>query len=189
MFKLQELYNSPLLNQPTLKMLYQLATLFALSFTVNSLPMPQIHGPCSSFYPVTPGNSFFSISSDLGIPESYLRGINLDIPDDLMIAGQAVPAICISCDGPPVPILSPLIPLPSPVLAPLFDCDGYPLPGPNCIDQVIVTPGDTMNCIATNVGLFTEVLIGMNPQIVDPNWIYPGQAICIAVAPFPTKIY
>ncbi|MGH2331910.1 SafA/ExsA family spore coat assembly protein, partial [Thermoanaerobacter mathranii] len=45
-----------------------------------------------------------------------------------------------------------------------------------------VKPGDTMWSIANMFGVSLDALIRANPQISDPNLIYPGQQICIPSA-------
>ena len=45
-----------------------------------------------------------------------------------------------------------------------------------------VKSGDTMFMIAKNSGITLQSLINANPQIVDPNLIYPGQVICVPVS-------
>ena len=49
-----------------------------------------------------------------------------------------------------------------------------------------VVRGDTMFEIARRYGISLESLIRANPQIADPNQIFPGQEICIPVAPRPS---
>jgi LysM repeat protein len=179
-------------------MLYQLLSLFSLALTINSLPTPAPFaistGQCSQFYIVRPGDSFFSIGSDLGIPIGFLKEINADIAPNpnLIFPGMEV---CIAI-GPIIPVPLPFVPppyhpIPPPaIIAPfLLDCNGYPLPGPLCIDNIIVLPGDTLNCIASKIGIHPLDLISINPQIPNPDLIFPGQTVCIAVAPFGGKIY
>ena len=48
-----------------------------------------------------------------------------------------------------------------------------------------VVSGDTMFEIAQRNGISLESLLRANPQITDPNRIFPGQEICIPVAPRP----
>jgi hypothetical protein len=173
-------------------MLTQLLAII-LAQSITSLPTPDAitEGFCTEFYLVHPGDSLFSyastflnwpisIGSSLGLSIGFLKDINRDIAPnpDLIFPGQKV---CIGV-GPTHP--SPIHPLPElPHLGGL-DCNGYPLPGPNCIDQVIVTPGDTLFCIATKLFIPLHGLISMNPQIPNPDLIFPGQTVCIAVAPF-----
>jgi spore coat assembly protein SafA len=48
----------------------------------------------------------------------------------------------------------------------------------------IVQPGDTMFLIAQNFGIALNTLIAANPQMEDPNLIYPGQLIDVPVNPY-----
>ncbi|MDA8335822.1 MAG: LysM domain-containing protein [Peptococcaceae bacterium] len=43
----------------------------------------------------------------------------------------------------------------------------------------VVQKGDTMSSIADRYGLSVDALIKANPQIKDPDTIYPGQVIYI----------
>lgn len=49
----------------------------------------------------------------------------------------------------------------------------------------IVQPGDTLFLIARRYNISLQSLIAANPQIPDPNLIFPGQAICIPLASCP----
>lgn len=57
-------------------------------------------------------------------------------------------------------------------------------PGPQCPGGRIyrVVAGDTMYAIANRNGVTLNALIQANPQITDPNVIFPGQEICIPSA-------
>ncbi|MCL6589346.1 MAG: SafA/ExsA family spore coat assembly protein [Firmicutes bacterium] len=48
-----------------------------------------------------------------------------------------------------------------------------------------VKSGDTLYLIARQYNIPLQSLINANPQISDPNLIYPGQVICIPAAPEP----
>jgi spore coat assembly protein SafA len=73
----------------------------------------------------------------------------------------------------PMPVPSaPEMPMPKPMPMPV------PLPCPGGIVYT-VKPGDTMFEIARMYGISLADLIAANPQISDPNLIYPGQMICI----------
>ncbi|HOQ23421.1 MAG TPA: SafA/ExsA family spore coat assembly protein [Bacillota bacterium] len=58
-----------------------------------------------------------------------------------------------------------------------------PLP-PGCLNGRIYTvqPGDTMFLIAQRFGISLQRLIEANPQVANPNLIYPGQQLCVPVA-------
>ncbi|KAL3900782.1 MAG: hypothetical protein SGCHY_001091 [Lobulomycetales sp.] len=151
---------------------------------VDASPFPwPIHGPCIKPHIVRPGDSFFSIGSDLGIPITYLKLINADVAPnpELIMAGQTV---CL-CRG-PAPIIAPpppLLPAYAPMPPVLLDMNGYPLPMPGCVKTYPVCVGDTLSCIATKFGLSTPGIIALNPQIPNPDLIFPGQTVCIAAAP------
>lgn len=49
--------------------------------------------------------------------------------------------------------------------------------------QYLVRPGDTLFGIAQMFGLTVNLLVQENPQIADPNLIFPGQVINLTVTP------
>jgi len=54
----------------------------------------------------------------------------------------------------------------------------------------VVQSGDTMYLIAQKFGVPLQALIAANPQIADPNLIYPGQTLMVpAAAPSPSMTY
>lgn len=67
-------------------------------------------------------------------------------------------------------------PAPSPAPAPV------PAPQPSGSDYVVKS-GDTMWAIATAHGLALARLIQLNPQIANPNLIYPGEVVHVSGAP------
>lgn len=59
-----------------------------------------------------------------------------------------------------------------------------PPPPASCIGFIYtVVPGDTMFFIAQRFGVSLNALIAANPQIPNPNLIFPGQQICVPVSP------
>ena len=54
-------------------------------------------------------------------------------------------------------------------------------PAPECPSGMLYTvmQGDTIYTIATKYGTTVPAIMAANPQITDPNLIYPGQKICI----------
>lgn len=56
---------------------------------------------------------------------------------------------------------------------------------PSCPGGTLYTiqRGDTMYLIAKRYNLCLEELIRVNPQVADPSLIFPGQIICLPVAP------
>ncbi|HHW40984.1 MAG TPA: SafA/ExsA family spore coat assembly protein [Syntrophomonadaceae bacterium] len=56
----------------------------------------------------------------------------------------------------------------------------YPPPPCDCAGKFYrVKPGDTLYNIAQRFGISLDAIIRANPQIPDPNLIYPGQVICV----------
>lgn len=53
----------------------------------------------------------------------------------------------------------------------------FKVTGPTTATVYIVQPGDTMSAIAYRYNVTLRALISANPQISDPNLIYPGQTI------------
>ena len=51
----------------------------------------------------------------------------------------------------------------------------------------VVQPGDTMSGIAAMFGVTLDDLVKANPQIRDPNTIYPGQTVYIPTGAHPTR--
>ena len=48
-----------------------------------------------------------------------------------------------------------------------------------------VVAGDSLFLIAKGFGISLQELIAANPQIENPNLIFPGQLICVPVATVP----
>ncbi|MBO8126909.1 MAG: LysM peptidoglycan-binding domain-containing protein, partial [Firmicutes bacterium] len=61
-------------------------------------------------------------------------------------------------------------------------CIPGPVQPPTCMPPnfiYIVQPGDTLFSIAQRFGTTVQAILALNPQITDPNLIFPGQQICI----------
>lgn len=117
-----------------------------------SLPCPN-----GQLYTVRSGDTLFFIARRNNISLQSLIDANPQITDaNTIFPGQV---ICIPTVGPDVPC-------------------------PN--GQIYrVVRGDTMFEIAQRFGISLESLIRANPQIADPNRIFPGQEICIPITPRP----
>jgi LysM repeat protein len=50
----------------------------------------------------------------------------------------------------------------------------------------VIQPGNTLFMLARLFGTTVEAILAVNPQICDPNLIFPGQVIFIPTAKFPT---
>lgn len=112
--------------------------------------------PNGQLYTVKSGDTMFMIAKHFGITLQSLINANPQISDpNLIFPGQI---ICI------------------PVSGPAFCPQGK-------IYRVV--KGDTMYEIAKRFGVTLEALILANPQIKDPNRIFPGEEICIPVVAAP----
>lgn len=60
------------------------------------------------------------------------------------------------------------------------DCDVGPIPS---VTVYIVQPGDTLFKIAQRFGTTVDAILRANPEIQDPNVIFPGQKILIPAPP------
>ncbi len=102
--------------------------------------------PCGSTYVVQWGDTLSGIAVLCGTTVSALRQANPGI-GYIIYAGQTL-----------------WIPDPS----------GYD-PGPAPAGSYVVQRGDTLRKIATRMGICVGDLIAANPQLSNPNLIYPGQ--------------
>ncbi len=55
----------------------------------------------------------------------------------------------------------------------------HPIPSPAPASNYLVQPGDLLGSIAQRSGISLSSLLAANPQIANPNLIYPGQQILI----------
>jgi spore coat assembly protein SafA len=109
-------------------------------------------------YRVVSGDTMFEIARRFGVTLDALIQANPQITNpDLIFPGQE---ICVPVPVGPVPC--PVTPVP---------CSGGTL--------YVVKKGDTLFEIARMNGISLAALIMANPQIPDPNLIYPGQTICV----------
>jgi spore coat assembly protein SafA len=137
--------------------------------------------PCSNsrLYTIKPGDTLFLIAKRFNVSLASLRDCNPQIADPNVI----YPGQVIVVPAPGNTTADRLGPVP-------FDpCQNYrggppppaPLPAATCPDGQIyrVVCGDTMFKIAQQFGVSLDALVQANPQIDDPNLIYPGQEICV----------
>lgn len=115
-------------------------------------PPPPVSGIT---YIVQPGDTFFSIAQQFGVSLAALIAANPQIADpNLIFPGQF--------------ITIPAGPVPPPIPPPGF--------------SYVVQPGDTLFIIAQRFRVSLNALIAANPEIANPNLIFPGQIILIPVA-------
>lgn len=113
-------------------------------------------GPNTFPYIVRPGDTMFSIARQFGVSLDALIAANPQIPNPSQIRpGQVV---CI----PQTQTVCP--------------------PG---TFRYTVQPGDTMFSIAQRFGVPLDELIAANPQIPNPNLIFPGQIVCVPLVSQP----
>ncbi|MGI6286209.1 hypothetical protein MHOCP_13160 [Moorella humiferrea] len=112
--------------------------------------------PCPGgfHYTVQPGDSMYSIAQKFNVSLDALIAANPQVKDPNLIYPGEV--LCIPGR-----------------------------PGDHCRHGFIyiVKPGDTLSGIARMFGTTVDQILAANPQITDPNLIYPGQRICIPIMP------
>ncbi len=124
--------------------------------------VPTITCPTGTFsYTVVQGDTMFSIAQKFNVPLNELIAANPQIPNpNQLFPGETV---CVPTVTPP------------PTVCP---------PG---TFSYTVQPGDSMFSIAQKFGVSLDALIAANPQIPNPNLIFPGQIVCVpTVTPPPT---
>mgnify|MGYP001036907595 CR=1 FL=1 len=121
------------------------------------VPQPQCP-PGGILYTVRAGDTMFSIANRFGISVECLRRFNPQVVGDQIFPGQV---LCIP---------------------PASACVPTPVPCPPGGILYTVRAGDTMFNIANRFGIPLDCLIRFNPQIPNPNLIFPGQVLCVPPA-------
>lgn len=125
----------------------------------KDIPVPPKPFPKDRFVIVQKGDTLFKIAQREGVSLEALIAANPQIKDpNLIFPGQKV--------------FIPAKPHPHPHPKP------HPKPEPTT-RVYIVQQGDTLFKIAQRFGVSLDALIRANPQIKDPNLIFPGQKILI----------
>ncbi|HEY8394522.1 MAG TPA: SafA/ExsA family spore coat assembly protein [Thermaerobacter sp.] len=166
--------------------------------------------PQGFLYTVQPGDTMFLIAQRFGVSLQALINANPQIPNpNLIFPGQV---LCVPTGvGAPAPrcqvgflytvqpgdtmfliaqrfgvslnsliAFNPQVPNPNLIFPGQVLC--VPTGCPNG-QPYIVQPGDTMFLIAQRFGISLQALINANPQVPNPNLIFPGQQLCIPVSP------
>lgn len=110
--------------------------------------------PDGRFYTVRAGDTMFEIARRFNIQLGTLIAANPQVPDPNMIFPGQV--LCIPGAEP------------------------QPVECPNGFIH-IVRPGESLFSIATRYGTTLEAIRAANPQIVNPDLIFPGQPVCVPV--------
>ncbi len=102
-------------------------------------------------YVVQPGDTLFSLARRFGTTVAAIMQANPQITDpNIIFVGQI---ITIPTAVPPTP--------------------------PPGTSRYVVQPGDTLSAIARRFGITLQALRNANPQITNPDLIFPGQIIFI----------
>ena len=117
-------------------------------------------------YTVQPGDTMFLIAQRFGVSLDALVAANPHIPNPAVLFPGDV--LCVPGVAPPPP----------------------PPPPPTCPPgsfAYTVQPGDTLFAIARRFNTTVDAILAINPQITNPNLIFPGQVICVPTVPPPTR--
>jgi spore coat assembly protein SafA len=125
-------------------------------------------GDCTTPYTVREGDTFYSIAQQFSVTYDALATVNAHLSDPTALApGQTINV--------------PVAGKEAPVQAETQQAVQCP-PG---TFRYTVQQGDTMFLIAQRFGVSLDALIAANPQISNPNLIFPGQVICVPTSPAP----
>jgi LysM repeat protein len=138
----------------------------------STVPAQDLAHPSSSCYTVQPGDNLYRISLRLGVSMYALMQANgLSNPNHVYV-GQV---LCIGNTAPP----------PAPPPAPWPAPRPAPRPAPlACGFHYTVAYGDTLGTIAARFGTTAYAIMQRN-GLSNPNFVYPGQVLCIPVPYIP----
>ena len=133
----------------------------------SSAQSPQSRVPAScppgfqGRYTVQPGDTMFLIAQRFGVSLDALIAANPHISNPSVLFPGDV--LCVPGAPPPPP----------------------PPTCPPGSFAYTVQPGDTLFLIAQRFNTTVDAILAINPQITNPNLIFPGQVICVPTAPPP----
>lgn len=125
-------------------------------FVATQFPLPP-GCPEGRLHVIMAGETLAEIGRRLGIPLSAMIAANPQLTDpNVLFPGQT---ICIpEAAGP-----------------------GFPPPPAVCPEGRfhVIQSGETLSTIAAASGLSLGTIVAANPQLTDPNLVFPGQTICL----------
>ncbi len=123
-------------------------------------PAPPVCPADAFSYPIAQGDTLFLIAQRFGTTVSAILSLNPQITNpNVVFPGQV---ICV-----PARVTAPPAP---------------PECGPNAF-AYLVQRGDTLFTIAITYGTTVPQILNINPQITNPDLIFPGQIICVPATP------
>lgn len=151
--------------------------LIAFTDPFNSASVPVTSGVdsvCPDLYTVQPGDTLSTIATRCNTAVTLILSLNPGIQANGLVVGQQIrlPVNLGRGGRDVVPVTNPNTAMAIP------DTGGqqYAYTG---VNQYIVQSGDTLSSIASRYVTTLDVLIRMNPQITNPNWIYVNQVIYV----------
>lgn len=191
-----------------LRILVLAAVLFA---TLGAVSGTQASSPCGDYYTVVKGDTLKAIAARcsttvaaLQLANPQITNVNKIYPGQvLVLPGTLIPGngsydtyVVARGDtlkglatrfGTTVAVLMDLNPA---ITNPNVIYEGQRLtvpagssPNTGATQTYVVQRGDTLGKIAAKFGTTVDVLLDLNPQIKNPNVIYPGQKITVPAAP------
>ena len=172
-------------------------------------PAPEGAPPCpgGQLVQVQPGDTLFLLAQRYGVPLAAVILANPQIVDpDQIVPGQwiCIPSAPPRCPGGRLVVVQPGdslfsigqrngVPVEAMIAAnPQLADPDLILPGQvvcvprapaSCAGiQYVVQPGDSLFTIAQRFGVELQDLINANPQITNPDRIWPGEVVCIPTA-------
>ncbi|HEY8424968.1 MAG TPA: LysM peptidoglycan-binding domain-containing protein [Limnochordales bacterium] len=113
---------------------------------------------CGGLYIIQPGDTLFLIAQRFGTTVQQIQNCNPQIVNPNLV--HAGTFICVPQQG----------------------VGTAPCP-PGCGNPYTVVAGDTLFFIAQRFGTTVQAILACNPQITNPDLIFPGQVLCVPGAP------